>query len=231
MTLPEFLTSIQEGYDLFEELGLVRTFSCAHSLAVNSDFNKVALDTSIAYPEVFMHALRLGHYNFQLKDFSFFQFSMKGLEELRICFYPSPFGPNELGEVKKLTNILDAGGIDFESYCYFLENLNFNARRPLIRYEYSQKQYEQGIHPAAHLHIGTYGEDRWVCEKRMSPYAFCLMTAKLYFSDHWEAVTEEQHDGTRVNNFDDRYFAAKKLCVGVHADYFSAVEKSQFHFT
>ncbi len=231
MTIPEFLASIRKGYDLFEELGLVRTFSCAHSLAVNSEFNKVALDTSITYPHVFMSALRLGYYNFQLKDFLFYQFSASAEDEVRLCFYPSPFGPKELGAITTLTKTFDSGEIDFESYCYFLESLDFNVRRPLIRYEYSQKQYVRGVHPAAHIHIGTYGEDRWVCQKRMSPFAFCLMTAKLYFSDHWEALTEEQQDGTRVNNFDDRYFLAKKECAGVDVDYFSPHEKSQFHFT
>jgi hypothetical protein len=65
----------------------------------------------------------------------------------------------------------------------------------------------------------------------MTPYAFCLMIAKLYFSEHWEALTEENPNGDRVNAFDNRYFAAKKQCTNLDEHLFSTDERSQFHFT
>lgn len=231
MTPAAFNQSIAASYRLYDDLGLARTFRLPHSLPVNPGFNAVALDTSAPYPDVFMAALRLGHYNFQLRDFSVFQFSMSGPDELRLCFYPSPFGPKEFAQVQVLTDTMDAGGIDFESYCYFIESLDFNARRPLIRYEHSRMQYQPGLHPASHMHIGTYGEDRWVCERRLSPQAFSLMIARLYFSDHWEVLTEDIPPHGRTNELDRQYVAAKTACALSEADLFGPHERGQFYFS
>ena len=229
MTPREFAQSIRRSYELFNELGVARTLRSEQPLEADKNFNRVALDTTTPYPEVFMAALKLGHYNFQLTDYSIFQFSTGANDDTRLCFYPSPFGPKEFSVVKTLTQNLDGGSLDFEAYCYFLENLQFNSRRPLIRFEFSAHQYVRGLHPAAHLHIGTYGEDRWPCERKMTPYGFALMAARLYFSEHWEAVTEIRGGGARANSFDDLYFAEKKLCPVTEIQYFSDHERQQFH--
>lgn len=229
MTPREFSASIRRSYDLFSELGVARSLRNEQSLESDKDFNSIALDTTTPYPEVFMAALKLGHYNFQLTDYSVFQFSNAANHDTRLCFYPSPFGPHEFAAVKTLTKTLDGGEIDFETYCYFLESLQFNSRRPLLRFEYSEDQFISGLHPAAHLHIGTYGEDRWPCERRMTPFAFASMVAKLYFSEHWEAVTELGEKAVRINTFDDLYFAEKKLCQITKVEFFSDHERQQFH--
>lgn len=229
MTDVEFVRSIAKVYTLFSELGVARGFKNATSLPANQEFNTLALDTSVAYEDVFVHALRLGHFNIQLKDFSFFQFS-KESDDVRLCFYPAPFGSHEFNKIQKVTEQLDSGAIDFETYCYFLEGIKFNSRRPLIRYEYSTKQYKCGVHPASHFHLGTYGEDRWVCERILSPIAFGLLIGKLYFSQDWEAVTQEDVKDQRKNEFDERYFQEKLECVIPAVEHFSAFERGQFHF-
>jgi hypothetical protein len=229
MTPREFSISIRRSYELFSDLGVTRSLRNEQPLDSDKDFNSIALDTTVPYPEVFMAALKLGHYNFQLADYSVFQFSNATNLDTRLCFYPSPFGPHEFAAVQTLTKTLDKGEIDFEAYCYFLESLPFNSRRPLLRFEYSEDQYVRGSHPAAHLHIGTYGEDRWPCERKMTPFAFSAMVAKLYFSEHWEAITEIENDESRKNTFDESYFAEKKLCQITKVEYFSEHERQQFH--
>jgi len=131
MTDAEFARSIGKAYELYKSLGIERSFRQPSSLPVNQEFNSLALDTSVLYEDVFVCALRLGHFNLQLKDFSLFQFSKDG-DDLRLCFYPSPFGLQEFLKIKKVTDQLDTGAIDFETYCFFLEGVRFNARRPLI---------------------------------------------------------------------------------------------------
>lgn len=229
MTDADFLRSIAKVYEFFTELGIGRNFRNPHSLPVNQDFNTLALDTSVLYEDVFVCALRLGHFNIQLKDFSIFQFSKVG-DEVRLCFYPAPFGPQEFFTMQKVTDSLDAGAIDFETYCFFLEGVKFNSRRPLIRYEYSTKQYERGVHPASHFHLGTYGEDRWVCERILSPMAFALLIGRLYFLPDWEAVTQQIAEDQRSNEFDDRYFKEKIECAVSDVQHFSEFERGQFHF-
>lgn len=72
MTPREFSLSIRRGYELFNDLGVARTLRGEQSLEPNSEFNTIALDTGSPYSEVFMAALKLGHYNFQLTDYSIF---------------------------------------------------------------------------------------------------------------------------------------------------------------
>lgn len=230
MTPASFSLSINASHRLYDQLGLVRTFRSPYSLPPHPDFNRIALDTSVPYPEVFMCALKLGQFNIQLRDFSFFQFSLSGSDDTRLCFYPSPFGPREFGQVKALTETLDTGGLDFETYCYFIENLDFNARRPLVRYEHSQSQYVRGRHPVSHFHIGTYGEDRWPCERCLSPQAFSIMIAKLYFSEDWEALTEEIPTTGRSNELDRLYASTKAACAVSAIEHFGQDERGQFYF-
>lgn len=230
MTDAEFARSISKVFDLFKALGIERSYRQPGSLPVSQEFNTLALDTTVLFEDVFVCALRLGHFNLQLRDFSFFQFSKDG-NDLRFCFYPSPFGLQEFIRIKKVTDQLDAGAIDLETYCFFLEGVRFNARRPLIRYEYSTAQYRSGVHPASHFHIGTYGEDRWVCERILTPLAFAHLICKLYFAADWEAVTEELVAGNRTNEFDAAYFRERADCARSEDAHFGAFERGQFYFS
>ncbi|MDH1334562.1 DUF2290 domain-containing protein [Comamonas thiooxydans] len=229
MTDAEFARSIGKAYELFASLGIERSFRQPGSLPVNQEFNTLALDTTVLYEDVYVCALRLGHFNLQLRDFSFFQFSKNG-DDLRLCFYPSPFGMQEFLKIKRVTEQLDLGAIDFETYCFFLEGVSFNAQRPLIRYEYSTSQYQCGVHPASHFHIGTYGDDRWVCERILTPLAFSHLVGKLYFAADWEAVTEELETGDRMNEFDAAYFRERTNCALSAAAHFGMHERGQFYF-
>lgn len=151
--------------------------------------------------------------------------------DLRFAFYPSPFGPKEFSLIDKLTTLLNSEQLDFESYSYFLGTIGTNARRPLVRYEFSRTQYVPGRHPAAHFHFGTYGEDRWTVKLKLSPYAFSLMIAKLYFSEDWEVVTtESKHGGERQNEFDAKYVTAKAACIVTSPELFGPMEERQLHF-
>ena len=230
MTDAEFARSIGKAFELFKSLGIERSYRQPGSLPVNQEFNTLALDTTVLYEDVFVCALRLGHFNIQLKDFSLFQFSKDG-DNLRLCFYPSPFGMQEFLMIKKVTAQLDAGAIHFETYSFILEGMRFNARRPLIRYEYSTAQYRSGVHPASHFHIGTYGEDRWVCERILTPLAFAHLIGKLYFAGDWEAVTEERVAGNRANEFDEAYFRERADCAMSEVDHFGEFERGQFYFS
>ena len=78
------------------------------------------------------------------------------------------------------------------------------------------------------MHIGTYGEDRWVWKRKLTPYAFSLHIAKLYFSEDWEAITEDHPQQQRTNAFDDAYFAERLACAEVDDAYFTKHENGQF---
>ena len=228
MTEGDFRNSLKRAHDLFHEFGLIRVFTMPLSLGVNAEFNAVALDKDCSYPDVYFKGLKLAHYNFQLRDYSYFQFSHTSPDNLRYAFYPSPFGNKQLANISKLTAALDEGALDFETYCVAIEGLEINYRRPLIRYDYSSEQYLPVKHPTSHLHLGTFGEDRWPLERRLTPIAFALLIAKLFFGEYWEAVTDETTDSCRTNEFDNMLIAEKALCAITPIEKFLDVERNMF---
>lgn len=227
MNEADFNRSLKQGCDLFQELGLMRAFLVPNSLPTNARFNQIALDTERPYEEVFFAGLKEGQLNFILGDLTYFQFSRESATEARYAFYPSPFSASSVVLLRKYLEVRDNGWLDDESFQHAIEALPINNRRPVLRYEYSESQHKKIRHPISHLHIGTYGEDRWSVEKFLTPYAFCLQVAKMYFGEHWEALTEE--DGPlRRNPFDAYLVAEKAACLISPIERFCDDERQHF---
>jgi hypothetical protein len=220
-----------KSFAVYEGMGEISRCNSLASLPVNKSFNSLALDTSVPYPDVFFHGLKLDHYNFQLQDYSFFQFSYNSENDIRYAFYPSPYGPSELAQIQELKGMLEHDEIDAEAYTTFIQEINKNYSRSLIRYEYNTDQYRPGVHPASHFHIGTHGEDRWTVEKRLTPLAFSLLIGKLYFSHHWECLTVFNHENIRLSNeFDSQLLREKAICSVTPGEKFTIHDKSTFYF-
>jgi hypothetical protein len=229
MTEQDFKRSINKGHELFNELGLSRAFQLPTSLPISSNFNRVALDLESKYSDIFFCGLKENHLNFILKDLTYFQFSRDSNTEVRYAFYPSPFSQGSIKTLEALTQARDKGILDEEAYGYAIESLPTNSRRPILRYEYSAKQYKRVKHPISHLHIGTYGEDRWSFERLVTPYAFCLQVAKMYFGEYWEALTEEDEvKNSRINPFDSYLTTEKQECPINPIDKYCEIEQRHF---
>lgn len=232
MTLRDFLSSLRNGYKFYESIGEANTCRLLHSLPASTAFNTLALDTTVPYPDVFFLGLDLQQFNFQLNDYSYFQFSYTSADDLRYAFYPSPYSTKEILEIRELYQSYHDGQIDSEALSAFVQDVNLNYARPLIRYEYNLRQYKQGAHPASHFHIGTFGEDRWALHRRLTPYVFCMIVGKLYFSHHWETLTVWDATGKvrQSNEFDAALIQERSNCVVTDANFFSEYEQRCFHY-
>jgi hypothetical protein len=224
----QFTISLRAAHELFKELGIAEPLMGPTSLPVNADFNLVALDAERPYTDVYFAGLRIGQYNFQLTDFSYLQFSYASADDLRYAFYPSPFTAEGLARLahiqKRLGQNEDA---DVEAFMAIAASTPVNSRRPVVRYEYNVGQYKPGVHPVSHIHIGTYGDDRWPLQPRLTPLAFSLMVAKLYFRSHWEAVTEGENE-KRQNEFDRLLERERGACLPTPDEFFGHEVKSFF---
>ena len=229
MTESDFKKSINLTYSLYDMLGRSRAFLVPYSLSPNSKFNAIALDAESAYEDIYFCGLRENQLNFILNDMTFFQFSRDSEKETRYAFYPSPFSQKSISLMENYVSDRDAGYIDDEEFSQALESLPRNSRRPALRYEYSDSQYKKVKHPLSHLHIGIYGEDRWSFERFLTPYAFGLQVAKMYFGSDWECLTDGEH-GNRNNELDDILISEKAKCAMAPVDKYCEVEKKHFSF-
>ncbi|MNP42916.1 hypothetical protein D3C76_1367090 [compost metagenome] len=84
-------SGISKVWQIAEELGISEIFSNPSPLPVNVEFRDLILSNSSTYIEVYNKALALSHYNILLADYSFFQFSIDGDDNVRYAFYPNPY--------------------------------------------------------------------------------------------------------------------------------------------
>lgn len=226
----EFILSLGAAHKFFNDLGIAEPLVGPSSLPANGEFNRIALDTELPYTDVFFAGLRIGQYNFKLTDFSYLQFSYTNPDDVRYAFYPSPFSSEGLGHLAHIDKHLKTSDdADFETFMALATSIKVNYRRPAVRYEYNFEQYEAGVHPVSHLHIGTYGDDRWPLQPCLTPLAFSLLIGKLYFRTHWEVVTEGEKE-SRKNEFDALLEKERAKCSVTPAEKFE-LESRSFYFT
>lgn len=197
MRKADFDRSIRASFNSLFEIGLTdyRLFPNPRSLITNDEFKRIALDSQSTYLDTFLSGSRLKHYNFACEDFSFFQFShfnSGGKISLRYAFYPNPFS-------KDLSDLL-ADDINEEEDETVIDQLidecetNFDI--PPIRFDYEPDSYSEFCHPAAHLHIGHFQNNRWAANKILTPFSFSLLITKHYFPSYWS-----KSDDNRSSNF------------------------------
>lgn len=227
----EVASGILNAWRYVDELTIGETISDPSPLAVNDEFRNVSLREDAPYVNVYLCGLRLNHYNFLLKDYSYFQFSWAVEEEVRYAYYPNPFivgRDAQRGKVARWHELLEADLITFEEYLSIVRESKPDVRIPVIRYENAPSQYISLSHPCSHLHVGHHPENRWAVRRVLTPVAFALWIAKLYYSNEWDSFWKSEND-TRVNKFELALKREKNNCAVVADQLFSKDEIDSFY--
>ena len=185
MDLANFNSSIRSAIGFFEERGIWQATVYNSALPRSTQFNKLALSTK-NYIEIYETGLALSQYNFLLNDLSFFQFSHTSGTEFALAYYPNPRlsgSPKALDEYLEYEKERDDGVLSDEEFAELASLMPVAYFVPRIRFEYSERQYKNVRHPAAHLHIGMSGEDRWPSARKLSPLTFSMLMTKPYYPE------------------------------------------------
>ncbi|MDV7341506.1 DUF2290 domain-containing protein [Terasakiella sp. A23] len=227
MNKDDCAAGIRKSWKLVNELNLGYTSCCAYLLSVNKEFRKATLNPESTYVDVFCTGSRLKHYNFNLDDLSYFQFSLdRG--NLRYAYYPNPFSEGVTEEITELENDFHYELISMEEYLQELAEKAPQIGKPVLRYDYSEKQYQELAHPSSHLHIGFHANNRWPVSKVLTPYAFTSLIVKHYYPDYWSLKEDENSE--YLNELDEALVNEKRnKCRVVDDNLFSEKEKNLFH--
>lgn len=237
MEIENFNRSIKSASKFFEDLGLLDYSIYLQSIPRSAEFNKTAL-TEKSYTTIYEAGLSLSHFNFVLKDYSYFQFSHKSPVEWALAFYPNPRvtgNPQALSDLMELRHALEAGEISDEDYASLAHEFPAEASVPRVRFEYSKQQHKPVKHPFAHFHIGMAGDDRWCSARKISPTTFSMLMTRMYFPDAWwersrfRLEPNEQVLPENIENCVDRKLIASLRADGVSQE-FSDDERMGFHF-
>lgn len=223
---------IRKAWELSVHLDLGEVFSNPVSLEASDGFKRLCRASDVPYKEVYLAGLRYGDYNFQLRDFSYFQFSESQDGDLRFAYYPNPMinasGGNST-ELLELQEFLQEGVIDIEEYLALISELNDAQHPPLVRYEYCVDQYVEFSHPCSHFHIGHHVDSRWPASRILTPEGFTAIALKLFYRRAWLEAGEFNVNGETIP-LERLYSAYKSECRILPTEHFSEGERRQFYW-
>ncbi len=232
MDANDFRRRIDQCWNLVEDdLKIVRTVSSLHSLPVSKEFNRVCLDHSSTYSEIYLAAVSLSQYNFMLNDYSVFQFSWIARDSWRLAYLPNPWLSGAVDaqmRVAEWEELEALGGLGDEDVTSLIGELPYIGSIPAIRFELAPAQYREVVHPAAHLHIGRHTDNRWSLSRPLDPLTFCMTVLRLYYPEDWNPRSSF-HTGVPEGCIERRFIDELGKQHLVHQ--FTEVERRSLHFT
>lgn len=229
MNSNQFHASIASSWGFVENLGMGVTISTPNSLEINEEFRNVCLRGNSSYREIYEKGLSLSFYNFVIFDYSFFQFSLNGDDDVRYVYYPNPYvagNPEMLGQYKKWRELLEGDFITFEEYSQLVDSVGQAGRVPMIRYDNSPEQYRRIEHPCAHFHIGRHDDNRWAVDRFLTPFTFTMLIIKQYYGEYWRLGADDSDPFG--NEFESILVKEKARCTTIPEEYFHKSERETF---
>lgn len=189
MRRSDFRGEIRRAWEVAKRpLSLDRAIINTEPLPVDEEFRKLILSDDAVYRSIYTLGLSRSHYNFILKDYSYFQFTWESQDAYRLAFYPNPWATGYPSANKKLQELEDAevaGLFTHEEVSDQLAEMEYIGAVPCVRFELDSMSYREFDHPAAHFHIGSFGDNRWPCSVALGPLGFFMLVSKLYYPGAW----------------------------------------------
>jgi len=224
-----FDLSIEKSIHILYKMNAILQTGSTISLSASSKFKKTSLRT-ISYQEIYDVGTENQDFNIMLNDRSFFQFTEAiEDEEIRLAFYPNPYKFIEYKSHKtEALELLNAHEISDDEYDQLISEEFLTADIPVIRYDLSLSQYCEKYHPAAHLHIGFFSENRWPVRKRLTPLSFLYMILMHYYPKLWKDIGD---CGTsKPNSLDEEYRKEVVSCKNLDLSFFTNLESERLFF-
>lgn len=221
-----FNKSISNAIKFLNDIGQLMQAGSPISLNASSDFKKIARSAT-TYQEVYDAGIKLQQFNVQIKDKSYFQFTMEqGNDEIRLAYYPYPYKYIEFNNQKKMEEELLNEGYSLEDIEQLISEDYLSYDIPYIRLDISKAQYCPNFHPFAHLHIGFHVENRWPVRRRLSPFAFVLFILNHYYPSICKKLIDN-----RECNILELYQNEVEKCAILEEEFFQPHQQKRLHFT
>ena len=98
------------------------------------------------------------------------------------AIFPNPWLSGVAAAEERLRHwetLEEIGALTHEDAANLIAEIPYVGAVPPIRFEFSDGQYKEIAHPAAHFHIGRHNQNRWPSSLCIGPKAFVLIIAKL----------------------------------------------------
>lgn len=218
-------SSIRSSNKFLHEQGLLLNAGMGSSFKASSDFLRISR-SGANYKEIYDSGIQGIEYNFLINDGSFFQFS-KNDQGLRYAYYPTPYNydSNHKG-VRTLIELMSEGEFKDQEIDQLVSEYEYTLDIPFIRYDLSYDDYCERFHPAAHLHVGLFVENRWPVKRVLTPFSFLLKILSIYYIEWWSKSNDESEDFLIK-----KYILEVSNCPRIDNNYFKESENGRFYIT
>ncbi|VVB89741.1 Uncharacterised protein [uncultured archaeon] len=212
-----FFASEEEAKNLLKKFNLLKSSDFLKK-PISERFVEICRNNN--FIDAYFNALRNYDYHLLLFDDSFFQFEFleKGTKlQLRYSYYQNPF-------VLPPSSYL--GSMQGDEYLYDYDQVFADAHKKdfflYVRYDYSEKEYTEGVHSVSHFHIGSGDSIRITSYISITPLLFVIFVIKNIYPKQWHSLMKD-------GDFLDRYKKLKVQCEKIEKRFFKELDKYELY--
>lgn len=186
MTVGAFAAEIGRSFDVLRKLRLGQE----RNQFVRYDDSLPGLVREMSYTDEFTHYSTERLFDVVMVDGAMFQFKPEKRGQYSYCYYQSPVAAvtyeEFVAEFYSDLGSVDEIGAAFQSeYGEYLSTVRLRDAVTPVRFDYSPAAYREGVHPAAHIHIGSGNSIRLATDRLMTPLAFVLFVVRQLYPAQW----------------------------------------------
>jgi hypothetical protein len=209
-----FFTSEEEAKKLLKKSGLLKSSDFLRE-PISEGFAEVCRNNN--FTDAYISALRNFDYHLLLFDESFFQFEFLKPStnlHLRYSYYQNPFIlPSSENYLESMRG--DEFRYDYDQVFTDAPKKDFYLS---IRYDYSEKEYTEGVHSVSHFHIGPGDSIRITSSISITPLLFVMFIVKNIYSKQWRSLITDL-------DFLKSYKKVKNKCEKIESRFFNELDK------
>jgi len=146
----------------------------------------------LTYNQLWKSYFSNNNYHFNLKDSSLFLFNF---DNSSFIFISNPKDSISFGDF-----LVEQGFDEYETdkyilypnYEQYLSECDLKEFPLLIRYDYDDDSYNQGMHPVSHLHIGFGNNTRIGLINEMNVEAFVYFVIRQLYPSYWQLILTDK---------------------------------------
>ena len=173
----------------------------------------------LAYHEEYALYAASGHYDLRLTDGSLLQFRDDlPDDDISYSYLQAPYSVPTYEQFVSETlemDVADVGDELLDDYQLAIDTARLREAVTPLRYDYSPKLYEAGVHPASHLHVARGNEIRLSARRLMMPLSFVLFILRQLYPDQWRVFLKRDEAAImcrmvrdEIDKIHERYFVA-----------------------
>lgn len=191
MTAGAFYSQLEQCKTILKKLKLLHNYQ----KTINLIKNPSASLKEKSYKDIWEYIYKNYYATFVLADRSLVLFSIKeDRKESSFSYLENPYFYISKSEFEKEFETDD----DFLYEQYLMERVKEHVTP--IRYDFYPKDYNSGLHPAAHMHIGHNNEIRIGCACLLTPLLFIFFIIRQCYPEKWIELRENSFFGVAAKS-------------------------------